>query len=297
MSKPAGSAATQAEPKRGFQLPSAYTILIIITVIVAILTWFIPAGLYQSDENGRPKPGSYTRVEATPQGIKAILGAPINGMYGLRSNPGKVNAHREMITLVDQGTVSVYNQGRLFGAIGVAFFIMLLGAFITMAMETGAITTGVAALCNSLQARGPLLIAVLIVTFAIGGSTFGLAEESVGFLAIVIALVMILGYDAMTGLVIVLVGAAAGRIGGTVNPFSIGVASEAAGVSPGDGIGLRLILFIVLVTITIVYVLRYASRVKADPSRSLVADQRDEHYRHFLGERADGAGASVLSGR
>src|SRR5262249_33655745 len=112
MSKPGGNASPPAEPKRGFQLPSAYTILIIITVVVAILTWFIPAGLYQSDDSGRPKPGSYTRVESTPQGIKAIFGAPINGMYGIRSNPGKVNAHGEMITLVDQGTVSVYNQGR-----------------------------------------------------------------------------------------------------------------------------------------------------------------------------------------
>jgi Cytosol aminopeptidase family, catalytic domain/C4-dicarboxylate anaerobic carrier len=291
------SQAGDSQPKRGFQLPSAYTILFSITVIVAILTWIVPAGLYQADENGRPRPGSFTRVEASPQGIKAILGAPINGMYGVRSDPGKVNAHGEMITLVDQGTVSVYNQGRLFGAIGVAFFIILLGAFITMAMETGAITTGVAALGHSLRARGPLLIAVLIVIFAIGGSTYGMAEESVGFIAIVTALVMILGYDTITGLAIVLVGTAVGRIAGTVNPFSIGVASDAAGISPGDGIGLRLTLFVVLVTITIIYVLRYASRVKADPSRSVVADQRDEHYRHFVGERAAGAGAAVLDGR
>src|SRR5262249_58059219 len=151
-----------------------------------------------------------------------------------------------------------------------------------------ALPRGAPALGNRLQTRGPLVIAVLIVIFAIGGSTFGMAEESVGFLAIVIALVMILGYDAMTGLVIVLVGAAAGRIGGTVNPFSIGVASEAAGISPGDGIVLRLILFVLLVGITIVYILRYASRVNADPSRSVVADQRDEHYPHLLGEPAAG---------
>src|SRR5262245_15824495 len=112
-----GNAATAEQTKRGFELPSAYTIVMIITILVAGLTWIIPAGLYRSDESGRPVPGSFTRVESTPQGIKAILGAPINGMYGIRSNPGKVNAHREMITLVDQGTVSVYNQGRLFGAI------------------------------------------------------------------------------------------------------------------------------------------------------------------------------------
>ena len=110
---------------RGFALPSAYTILFILIVIVAILTWIIPAGAYDVDPNGEPIPGTYHSVEANPQRIVVdSLMAPINGLYGIEG---------------EDGSVSVWNSGELFGAIDVALFILVIGGFLGVTMKTGAI--------------------------------------------------------------------------------------------------------------------------------------------------------------
>ena len=106
----------RAAPKRGFALPSAYTILFILIVIVALLTWIIPAGAYDLDANGEPIPGTYHTVPANPQRIVVdSLMAPINGLYGIEG---------------EDGSISVWNSGELFGAIDVALFILVIGGFL-----------------------------------------------------------------------------------------------------------------------------------------------------------------------
>ena len=119
------TAATAEEPqRRGFALPSAYTILFILIVIVAILTWIIPAGAYDVDEDGQPIPGTYHQVEPNPQRIIVdSLMAPINGLYGIES--------------AEDGSISVWNSGELFGAIDVALFILVIGGFLGVTMKTG----------------------------------------------------------------------------------------------------------------------------------------------------------------
>ena len=114
-----------AGPSRdvGFALPSAYTILFILIVIVAILTWIIPAGAYDVDPNGEPIPGTYHSVPANPQRIVVdSLMAPINGLYGIEA---------------EDGSISVWNSGELFGAIDVALFILVIGGFLGVTMKTG----------------------------------------------------------------------------------------------------------------------------------------------------------------
>ncbi len=123
-------AENEAEPKkRGFALPSAYTILFALIVITAFLTYLIPAGTYDVDENGQPIPGTYHQVESTPQRIVVdSLMAPINGLYGIES--------------AEDGSISVWNSGELFGAIDVALFILVIGGFLGVTMKTGAIQGG-----------------------------------------------------------------------------------------------------------------------------------------------------------
>lgn len=117
---------------------------------------------------------------------------------------------------------------------------------------------------------GWALIAVLMLAFAVGGTTFGMWEETLGFFALVVPLVLALGYDRLVAAAIIIFGAGTGVLASTVNPFATGVASDAAGISVGDGIVLRVILWVVLVTVAIGYVVLYARRVKADSSRSIV---------------------------
>src|SRR5688572_28474780 len=136
------TAASNVEPapRRGFALPSAYTILFILIVIVAILTWIIPAGSYDVGPDGEPVPGTYHSVEANPQRIVVdSLMAPINGLYGIES--------------AEDGSVSVWNSGELFGAIDVALFILVIGGFLGVTMKTGAIQSGIGGIVGRLSGR------------------------------------------------------------------------------------------------------------------------------------------------
>ncbi|HKO34026.1 MAG TPA: YfcC family protein, partial [Candidatus Limnocylindria bacterium] len=134
------------EPKRGFSLPSAYTILFALIIVVAVATWIIPAGRYDLDENGQPVPGSYHSVEQNPQRIiiDSLL-APINGLYGIEG---------------EDGSISYYNSGELFGAIDVALFILVIGGFLGVTMQTGAIQAGIARVVERLKGRESLLIPI-----------------------------------------------------------------------------------------------------------------------------------------
>lgn len=139
-----------------------------------------------------------------------------------------------------------------------------------MTMKTEAIQTGIGRLAMRFRHSGSVLIAMLMVVFALGGTSYGMWEETLGFFALLVPLALALGYDRMVAASIILLGAGTGVIASTVNPFATGVASDAAGVSLGDGIGLRVAMWVVLVTIAIGYVILYARRVRADESRSVV---------------------------
>ena len=108
--------------------------------------------------------------------------------------------------------------------------------------------------------------------FALGGTSYGMAEESLAFYALVITVLIAAGYDALTGAAVVLLGCGIGVLGSTVNPFATGIASGIAGVSISDGIIGRLVILLVGLAIGIVFVLRYADRVKKDPTKSAVYD-------------------------
>jgi len=242
--------------KRHFSLPSAYTILFVLIVLAAAATWVIPAGTYKLDENGQPIPGTYSQVEPNPQRIVVdSLMAPINGLYGITG---------------EDGSVSIWNSGELFGAIDVALFILVIGGFLGVTMRTGAIQTGIARVVGRLKGRESWMIPILMAVFALGGTTYGMAEESLAFYTLIIAVMVAAGYDRLVGASILLLGCGVGTLASTINPFATGIASGFAGTSISDGIVGRVVLLVVGTTMAIVFVMRYARRVKADPSRSMV---------------------------
>ena len=260
VSKTSGLRKPEAPPKpKKFRFPSAFTVLFGVTIAVWLLAFVIPTGAYQTDaESGRPIPGSY---EGTDVGLSfgdrlmELFLAPINGLYGV-INP--------------DGYIGPYESGELYGAAGVFLFVLAIGVFITMAMRTGAIDNGVARIAQRMSTRGTILIAVLMTLFSIGGTTEGMAEETLGFYALIIPLMLALGYDRMVAAATILVGAGVGVLASTVNPFATGVGSGAADISIGDGIALRFAMYVVLVPVGVWWVLRYARKVKADPTKSMV---------------------------
>jgi uncharacterized ion transporter superfamily protein YfcC len=148
--------------------------------------------------------------------------------------------------------------------------VLAVGAFITVTMKTEAIQTGIGRLALRFRHSGAILIAILMLVFALGGTSYGMWEETLGFFALLVPLALALHWDRMVAAAIIFLGAGSGVIGSTVNPFSTGVASDAAGISIGDGIGLRILLWVVLVTVAIAYVIWYARRVQTHPEKSVV---------------------------
>ena len=266
---------------RRFALPSAYTILFVLIVIMAALTYVIPAGRYDVDENGQPIPGTYHRVDQTPQRIIVdSLLAPINGLYGIEG---------------EDGSISIWNSGELFGAIDVALFILVIGGFLGLTMKTGAIQGGISRIVSRLQGRERLMIPILMCVFALGGTTYGMAEESLAFYALIITVMIAAGYDALVGAAILLLGCGIGTLGSTINPFATGIASDFAGVSISDGIVGRIVILVVGVAIGIFFVMRYAEKVRRDPAASLVADMREANEAHF--NTGDMEESAALTGR
>jgi uncharacterized ion transporter superfamily protein YfcC len=279
---PEPPAPPQDEPKRRFTLPSAYTILFGLIVVVAIATWLIPAGKYALDDNGSPIPGSYQEVPSSPARIVTdSLKAPINGLYGIEDPETK--------------NVSFYNEGSLFGAIDVALFILVIGGFIGITMKTGAIQAGIARLVAKLHGRERWMIPILMTVFAIGGTTFGMAEESLAFYVLIVTVMIAAGYDALTGAAVILLGAGIGVLGSTINPFATGIASDFAGTGLDEGLVLRLVLLIVGLAVGIWFVLRYAERVRRDPSRSVVFAMKADNEAHFKSSTEDGAAEGAMS--
>jgi uncharacterized ion transporter superfamily protein YfcC len=275
-------ATVSAEPekKSRFRLPSAYTILFALIVLAAIATWIIPAGTYNLSPDGEPIPGTYREVESKPSRILVdSLTAPINGLYGIEDATGNIN---------------YYNSGTLFGAIDIALFILVIGGFLGVTMKTGAIQAGIGSLVQRMRGRERWMIPALMSVFALGGTSYGMAEESLAFYALVITVLIAAGYDALTGAAVVLLGCGIGVLGSTINPFATGIASGIAGVSISDGLVGRLVILIVGLAIGILFVMRYAERVKKDPSKSVVYDMKAENEARFRAE--SDAGEVALTG-
>lgn len=278
---PSEEDATTAKRHR-FTLPSAYTILFALIVLAAIATWVVPAGTYDVNEAGEPIPGTYHEVESQPQRIVAdSVTAPINGLYGIEDA---------------EGTISYHNSGTLFGAIDVALFIIVIGGFLGVTMKTGAIQAGIARLVERLRGRERWMIAILMAVFALGGTTYGMAEESLAFYALVITVMIAAGYDAMTGAAIVLLGCGIGTLGSTINPFATGIASGFADVPLSDGLLGRLVILFVGLVVGVAFVTRYAERVRADPARSIVADLRADNEARFRADDQGGATVALTGG-
>jgi uncharacterized ion transporter superfamily protein YfcC len=264
-----GESEAPPAPKR-FKFPTALTVLGIILILLWVASFFIPSGRYQLDpKTGGPIPGTYQELpkcSSVPQGTLCIDKSPLaqfrllwtatpNGLYGIEGATGVVGA--------DQ-------RGFLYGSAQIFLFVLAVGAFITMTMKTGAIETGIGRLALRYRKSPTMIVIILMAIFALGGTTYGMWEETLGFFALMVPLVLALRYDRLVAVSIIFLGAGTGVLASTVNPFATGVASDAAGISITEGLPLRLAMWIVLVPFAMGYVLWYGNRVRKDPSKSKI---------------------------
>ncbi len=203
-----------------------------------------------------PVVGSYHRVQANHQGLIDVLMAPVQGFY----DPADDHAR----------------------AIGVALFVLVIGGFLAVVTKTGAIDAGIQCIMKRLAGQERWMIPILMGLFALGGTIYGMAEETLPFYPLLIPVMIAAGYDTIVAVAIIMVGAGIGCLGSTINPFATVIASNAAQVNFMDGIWLRLLILILGWIICVIYVMRYAARVKQDPQTSIVAGQKEANERHFL---------------
>jgi len=160
-------------------------------------------------------------------------------------------------------------------AVDVAIFIMMLGGFLAIVNRTGALETGVKVLVQKLKGRELLLIPILMLIFSIGGTTYGMLEETVGFYVLLAATMMAAGMDPLVGSAVILLGAGSGVLGSTINPFATGAALSALpeSVVANQGLVILIATFLWLTTllISIVFVMRYASKVKKDKGSTFLS--------------------------
>ncbi|MBB3170762.1 YfcC family protein [Parvibacter caecicola] len=166
-------------------------------------------------------------------------------------------------------------------AIGVCIFVFVLGGFLGIVTETGALDAGIAALVHKLHGKELWLIPILMAIFSIGGTTYGMCEETVPFYLLLAATMVAAGFDSLTGAAVVLLGAGVGVMGSTVNPFAVGVAVDALtgiGVAVNQGIiiALGLIIWLTSLIIAIIFVMRYAKKVKADKGSTFLSLQEQQ---------------------
>ncbi|MEH6541142.1 YfcC family protein [Halopseudomonas sp.] len=257
------------------RFPTAYSILFLLIILMAGLTWIMPAGKFDREMNeavGREVAvaGTYHEVEPNPQGLVEVMLAPGAGFY----DPDSYAAN----------------------AIDVALFVLFLGGFLGVVNATGAIDTGIRSAMVHLKGHEIWMIPILMSLFAIGGTTYGMAEETLAFYALLIPVMMAAGYDSVTGVAIILIGAGIGVLGSTINPFATVIAANAAGIPFTDGIIPRFVILLGGLVICIAYVMVYAHRVKQDPSRSAVAKQLEEHKAFFLKRQAAEEHSDHLTG-
>lgn len=235
--------------KKFFKVPHTYVIIALIILLAFVGTYIMPAGEYERVED--PATG---RTVVDADSFERVPQNPVP-FFSFSDNHLFSSVHRGMMD-----------------ASNIIFFILIVGGAFNMIQGTGAINAGIGKLALALKDKGALIIPVMLFIFGVGGSTIGMAEETIVFIPIGIALARALGYDAIVGVAMITLGASAGFSGGIANPFTVGVAQGIAELPIYSGAMFRVVIFIVFQIAAFLYIMRYAKRVKADPSISAVRE-------------------------
>lgn len=246
--------------------------------------------MIETAKKKRGMPSSFTILLAL-LAIVAVITVIVSGTSG-----GAVTAAR----LSDFCTAPIKGFA---DALPVCLFVMILGGFLGMMTETGALDNGIAVLVQKLKGNEIMLIPVLMLIFSLGGTTYGMCEETVPFYALLAATMMAAGFDPMVGAATVLLGAGCGCLGSTVNPFAVGAAVDALtgvdiAVNQSIIIGLGAVLWIVTTAMSIVFVMNYAKKVKADKGSTILSMQELKDAEEAHGKAASEVHKEVkLTGR
>ena len=280
--------------KKVCAFPSAYSILLIIELIVFILTYIIPKGLYDkitysSEENQfviKSYNGTVTRLNATQAildkyKVKIPLESFVKGyIQDPISIPDTYHSLDESFT--NPLKVLIYPILGYIDSAKISFFLMVMGGCLNLLIEMEALSAGMAALSRVTKGREFLLLILVFIIIAIGGTTFGMAEETLAFYPILMPIFLKSGFDGMLAAAPLFMGSVIGNMFSTVNPFCVVLASYSAGITFTKGTVLRVILLVLVTTLGIIYLYIYYRRILVDEQKSVVYEIKDDIEKEFL---------------
>lgn len=263
--------------KKKFEFPHTYIIIFGVILVAALLTVFVPLGRYETTEvtytiNGSEK----TRTVIDPDSFE----------YVLDENGNKVTKIAPLFGTEDFGGQGILNyvfEGLTVGdkwgtAVGIIAFILVVGGAFGIVLRTGAIDSGIMRIITLLNGKEILLIPILTILFSLGGAVFGMGEEALPFVMILVPMFIAMGYDAVVGIMCSYVATQIGFGTSWQNPFGLAIAQGIADVPVMSGAWFRIPLWIAFTGLTIAFTMRYARKIKKNPQLS-VAYESDQAYR------------------
>ena len=227
--------------KQKMQMPHTLVIIAVIIAIVAVATYIIPGGAYETTVNESGKTvvvnGTFKYIQSQPQNIFKVLQAPI--------------------------------QGIVEGAEIIAFLFIVGGAF-SVISKTKAIDFGILRIVEIFKGKEILVLPILIFMFSLGGATFGMSEESVAFIAILLPLVLALGYDSIVAMCVTYLACNLGFSSAMLNPFTVGIGQSIAEVPLYSGVEYRTIIWFITTAVGCAFIMIYAMKIKKNPKLSPV---------------------------
>ncbi len=261
-------------------LLSPLTILMMVIVLAAVATWLVPSGRYDRIGYTAGESFTYSRHDgdiAIPFTQHTLDSLKINiPLLSFRNGgikkPVSVPDTYKRLGTNRQGLVDVLKAPirGVHESIDIIFFILVIGGFMQVFNASGAMEKGIAALSQQMKGRESWLIIILTFLFCFGGASYGMAEEGLVFYPLLIPIFLGAGYDLLVPVAVIFAGTQMGTLSSFSNPFSTIIASSAAGVNWTDGLTERIIMFVLTSAILIWYIVSYASKVKRDPTASLV---------------------------
>lgn len=271
--------------KREFQMPHTYVIIFGVILLAALLTVFIPLGKYETKEvtytvNGTEK----TRTVVDPDSFEYVLDengnkvTRIPPLYGTEDHGGQ-----GILNYVFEGMTTGDKNGT---AVGIIAFILVVGGAFGVVLRTGAVESGIMKVIAVTNGKEIVLIPILITLFSLGGAVFGMGEEAIPFVMILVPLFIAMGYDAVVGIMCSYVATQIGFGTSWQNPFSLAVAQGVAGIPVMSGAWFRVPMWILFTLMTIVFTMRYAVKIKKNPTSS-VAYESDLAYRQEFAQKGN----------
>lgn len=272
--------------KKKFEMPHTFVIIFCVVIFAAVLTLFIPLGKYDTKQISYMQDGvEKTREVIDPDSFEYVVDD--NGNYVTNAAPlfGTEDTGRQgILNYVFEGMTTGDKSG---SAVGIVAFILVVGGAFGIVLKTGAVDAGILRVIEMTKGKEIVLIPILTVLFSLGGAVFGMGEEAIPFVMIVVPMFIALGYDAITGIMCTYVATQIGFGTSWQNPFSLAVAQGIAGIPVMSGAWFRIPLWIVFTGTISVFTMFYARKIKRNPRLS-AAYETDETYRtEFHGNEED----------